>query len=222
MLPIELDVTDRDAAFAAVAKAHGQFGSLDVVVNNAGYGLFGMVEEVTEEQARRQIDTNLLGPLWVTQATLPVLREPGPRAHHPGVVGRRRVRTARTRALSRVEVGPGRHDLQPGDGGPVVRNQGDLGRAGRIRHRLAGLLGRAGHRNSPAYDEFRANLPISASARRGDPAATGPAILAIVDAEEPPLRVFFGDQPLPLLRTEYAQRIAEWEAWDDLSRKAFG
>ena len=61
LLPVELDVTDRDAAFAAVAKAHGEFGSLDVVVNNAGYGLFGMAEEVTEEQARRQIDTNLLG-----------------------------------------------------------------------------------------------------------------------------------------------------------------
>jgi NAD(P)-dependent dehydrogenase (short-subunit alcohol dehydrogenase family) len=48
-----------------------------VVVNNAGYGLFGIAEEVTEEQARRQIDTNLLGPLWVTQAALPVLRSQG-------------------------------------------------------------------------------------------------------------------------------------------------
>jgi hypothetical protein len=54
--------------------------------------------------------------------------------------------------------------------------------------------------------EFRANMPISASARRGDPHATGPAILAIADAEEPPLRVFLGDQPLPLLRTEYRRR----------------
>jgi hypothetical protein len=69
--------------------------------------------------------------------------------------------------------------------------------------------------------EFRANLPISASARRGDPDATGPAILAIADAEEPPLRAFLGDQPLPLLRTDYAQPIAEWEAWDDLSRAAW-
>jgi hypothetical protein len=74
----------------------------------------------------------------------------------------------------------------------------------------------------PAYDEFRASMPIGASARRGDPDATGPAILAIADAEEPPLRVFLGDQPLPLLRREYAERIAEWEARDDLSRQAFG
>ena len=47
------------------------------MVNNAGYGLFGIVEEVTEEQARAQLDTNLLGPLWVTQAALPYLREQG-------------------------------------------------------------------------------------------------------------------------------------------------
>jgi hypothetical protein len=73
----------------------------------------------------------------------------------------------------------------------------------------------------PAYEESRANMPITASARRGDPGATGP-ILAIADAEESALRVFLGDQPLPLLRTEYARRIAEWEVWDDLSRQAFG
>ncbi|WP_328472699.1 hypothetical protein [Streptomyces sp. NBC_00448] len=48
------------------------------------------------------------------------------------------------------------------------------------------------------------------------------AILAIADVDEPPPRVFFGDRPLPLMRTEYARRIAEWEAWDDLSGKAFG
>jgi hypothetical protein len=73
----------------------------------------------------------------------------------------------------------------------------------------------------PAYDEFRASLPVSASARRGDPRATAAAILVIADAGKPPLRVFFGDQPLPLLRKEYANRIAEREAWEDVSRKAF-
>jgi hypothetical protein len=51
--------------------------------------------------------------------------------------------------------------------------------------------------------------------------AAAEATLAIADAEEPPLRVFHGDQPLPLVRKEYANRIAEWEAWDDVSRKAF-
>ena len=77
ILPIELDVTDRDDAFAAVRKAHDHFERLDVVVNNAGYGVSGAVEELSEEQARRQIEVNLFGALWVTQAALPILREQG-------------------------------------------------------------------------------------------------------------------------------------------------
>jgi NAD(P)-dependent dehydrogenase (short-subunit alcohol dehydrogenase family) len=77
VLAIELDVTDRDAAFEAVRKAHDHFGRLDVVVNNAGYGVSGAIEELTEAQARRQIEVNVFGALWVTQAALPILREQG-------------------------------------------------------------------------------------------------------------------------------------------------
>jgi NAD(P)-dependent dehydrogenase (short-subunit alcohol dehydrogenase family) len=77
ILPIALDVTDKTAVDAAVAQAHDHFGRLDVVVNNAGYGLFGTIEEITEQQARAQIETNLFGALWVTKAALPYLREQG-------------------------------------------------------------------------------------------------------------------------------------------------
>ena len=77
VLPIELDVTDRDAAFAAIRQADDRFGRLDVVVNNAGYGVAGAIEELTEEQTRRQIEVNLFGALWVTQAALPILRQQG-------------------------------------------------------------------------------------------------------------------------------------------------
>ena len=77
ILPIRLDVTDRAADFAAVKLAHDYFGQLDVVVNNAGYGQFGMVEEISESEIRAQLETNLLGVLWVTQAALPYLREQG-------------------------------------------------------------------------------------------------------------------------------------------------
>ena len=77
ILPIALDVNDRAADFAAVKQAHDHFGRLDIVVNNAGYGHFGFVEEITEEEARAQIETNLFGALWITQAALPFLREQG-------------------------------------------------------------------------------------------------------------------------------------------------
>jgi NAD(P)-dependent dehydrogenase (short-subunit alcohol dehydrogenase family) len=77
VLPVELEVTDRDACFAAVEQAHEHFGRLDVVVNNAGYGVSGAIEELSEDEARGQIEVNLLGALWVTQAALPFLREQG-------------------------------------------------------------------------------------------------------------------------------------------------
>ncbi len=77
ILPLRLDVTDRAADFAAVAEAHEHFGRLDVVVNNAGYGHFGFVEELSEQEFRDQLETNVFGAMWVTQAALPFLREQG-------------------------------------------------------------------------------------------------------------------------------------------------
>src|SRR6476620_1493335 len=74
LLPLKLDVTDREADFATVKAAHEHFGRLDVVVNNAGYGQFGFIEELTEAEARDQIETNVFGALRVTQAALPFLR----------------------------------------------------------------------------------------------------------------------------------------------------
>jgi NAD(P)-dependent dehydrogenase (short-subunit alcohol dehydrogenase family) len=74
---LELDVRDRNAVFAAVEEGVACFERLDVVVNNAGYGLVGAAEEVSEAEARLHLDTNLFGPLWVCQAVLPHLREQG-------------------------------------------------------------------------------------------------------------------------------------------------
>ncbi|MGI9097637.1 MAG: SDR family NAD(P)-dependent oxidoreductase [Solirubrobacteraceae bacterium] len=72
---LELDVRHCERVAATVDEALSCFGRLDVVVNNAGYGLVGAAEEVSETEARQQVDTNLFGALWVCQAVLPHLRE---------------------------------------------------------------------------------------------------------------------------------------------------
>ena len=111
VLRVPLDVTDKAAVDAAVAPAHEHFGRLDVVVNNAGYGLFGTIEEISEEQARAQIETNLFGALWVTQAGAADPARAGLGPHHPGVLDRRRQRVPGPRPLPRLQVGP--RGLQP-------------------------------------------------------------------------------------------------------------
>ncbi|PPF46820.1 short-chain dehydrogenase/reductase [Pseudoclavibacter sp. AY1F1] len=77
LLVLPLDVRDRSGAFRAVEQASARFGSVDVLVNNAGYGLIGAAEEVSEQEARDIIDADLLGPLWLSQAVLPGMRAKG-------------------------------------------------------------------------------------------------------------------------------------------------
>lgn len=74
---LTLDVRDNAQAHRTVASAVEHLGRVDVLVNNAGYGLIGAVEEASEEDARSIVDTNLLGPLWLSQAVIPVMREQG-------------------------------------------------------------------------------------------------------------------------------------------------
>src|SRR3984885_10915903 len=77
ILPVALDVTDPEAARAAVAAGVAAFGRIDVVVNNAGYANLAAIEDITAEDFRAQLDANLLGVVNVTKAALPVLRAQG-------------------------------------------------------------------------------------------------------------------------------------------------
>jgi len=217
-LPLQLDVTDRNAVFEAVATAHAHFGRLDVVVNNAGYGLFGAIEEISEQQARDQIETNVFGALWVTQAALPFLRQQGS-GHFLQVssiggisafpyLGLYNASKWGLEAFSQslaAEVKPfGVHVtlIEPGAYGT------DWGSASAV---VAAPL--------PAYDwirEARKSRPMTSM----DPAATPSAILAVVDAEEPPLRLFLGAAPFSIMEADYARRKETWEAWREVSEAA--
>jgi NAD(P)-dependent dehydrogenase (short-subunit alcohol dehydrogenase family) len=74
LLPLNLDVTDREAVFSTFKAAIEHFGRLDIVVNNAGIMTLGMIEELSEMEARQMMDTNFFGTLWVCQAVMPYLR----------------------------------------------------------------------------------------------------------------------------------------------------
>ena len=223
VLPIRLDVTDKAAVDAAVKDAHDRYGRLDVVVNNAGYGLFGTIEEVTEEQARAQLETNLFGALWVTKAALPYLREQGS-GHIVQVSSIGGVNAFPTVGLyhaSKWALEGFSQSLAAEVRGfgikvTIVEPTGfSTDWAGPSSVRADEL---------PAYDEVRAARAESMKARgpRGVPEATGPAILKVVDAEDPPLRIFFGRGTLEMIRAEYASRLAVWEQWDDVAREAHG
>jgi NAD(P)-dependent dehydrogenase (short-subunit alcohol dehydrogenase family) len=217
-----LDVTDRSAVNAAIAQAHARFGRLDVVINNAGYGLFGTIEEVTESEARAQLDANLFGALWVTQAALPIMRAQG--LGHiiqiSSVGGVNAFPTiglyhASKWALEGFSQALAAEVAAFGIKVTIVEPSGyptDWGGSSAKRAQ-----------QMPVYDAARAAIQAFRSSYvPGDPQATGPAMLKVVDAADPPLRVFFGSVGLPLTRSEYAKRIAIWEQWNDVSLEAQG
>ncbi|MFJ3415835.1 SDR family NAD(P)-dependent oxidoreductase [Streptomyces sp. NPDC086082] len=220
VLPLRADVADRTEAFAAVQRAIDTFGALDVVINNAGYGLFGMTEEVTERQARDQIDINVFGALWVTQAALPHLRARG--SGHIIQVSS----IAGVTSLPGLGLYHASKFALEGFTASLAAEVKDFG----IKVTLVEPAGYATEwagpsavrtDRLPAYDDFRAAM-TGISSKRGDPSATRAAILTVADAERPPLRIFFGEGPLEMITKEYQARLDEWRAWDEVSKSAFG
>lgn len=220
VLPIELDVTDRDADFAAVARAHEHFGGLDVVVNNAGYGLFGTIEEVSEAQARAQIETNVFGALWVTQAAIPYLREQG--SGH----------ILQVSSIGGISAFPnlGLYNASKwaleGFSQALAAELAPFGVAVTIIEPTAYGTDWAGP-SAVHADPLAPYEPIREARRArpmvsGDPQATAEAILAVVDADEPPLRIFLGKSPIHVATADYERRLAEWAAWQEVSDRAQG
>ena len=224
VLPIELDVTDRAAATAAVARARDHFGRLDVVINNAGYGHFGFIEEVTEDEARAQIETNLFGALWVTQAAIPIMREQG---------GGHIIQVSSIGGISAFPIVGLYHASKwalEGFSQALAQEVAGFGinvtlvEPGGFSTDWSGSSSVHSEPN-PAYDDFRTQVQQwrqQRNANPGDPVATRSAILKVMDAARPPLRIFFGESPLGMAKADYASRLALWEQWNDVSIEAQG
>ncbi|MGP3937180.1 SDR family NAD(P)-dependent oxidoreductase [Nonomuraea sp. KM88] len=219
VLALDMDVTDTAAVRESVTRAKEHFGRLDVIVNNAGYALFGAVEEVTEQHLRALMETNLFGPLRVVQAALPHLREQG-----SGHI----IQISSTAGVAAFPLG----------GGYCASKWALEGLSESLAQEVAGfdikvtIVEPGSYATgaptiavkaspSPHYDAARQALAAYAQTIDfGDPTAAGQAILKLADLPDPPLRVFFGTQNLSMLQQVYADRLKTWADWLDLSAQA--
>ncbi len=222
VLPLVLDVIDRQAVFACVAAAIAHFGRIDVVISNAGYALFGTIEESEEKLSRAQFDANFFGTLWVIQAALPHLRQQ--RGGHvlvtSSIAGIITIPTAGVYNATKWAVEGLAETLaaEVGEFGIKVTLIEPGGYATDWRGASASIA-----RPLPEYDGLRERLKAAGASRQlADPAATADAILQVVDSKEPPLRLILGNVGLTAAKQAYASRLAVWETWASVSESAQG
>ena len=222
LLPVALDVTDEAQAKAAVQAAVERFGRIDVLVNNAGFGLLGAIEESSDADVRRMYDTNVFGLLNITRAVLPAMR--AQRAGHiinMSSIGGYRAAAGfgaysstkfavegLTEAL-RAELKPlGIHAtvVEPGYFRTDFLDATSLVVAGNVIADYDETSGevrrRATHMNH--------NQP-------GNPEKLAAAMVELVDAETPPLRLPLGTDTLKAIAEKHAYVTQETETWKALS-----
>lgn len=221
VLPLALDVTDSAQVQKAFHQAYAHFGRLDVLVNNAGASLFAATEEASDEQILGVFDTNYLGMVRVLRAALPLLRKQGS-GHILGVSSGLGIAAlpmigfyAATKwAVEALHEALAQEVKAFGLKVTIVEPGAyatDFGKSSQIADALE------------PYAEVRKQFLVHlANAELGDPAATAEAILKLVDAEDPPLRLGLGTSILPRARAAYAERLGTWEAWEDVSNAAMG
>lgn len=222
VLPLQLDVTDRNASFEAVNKAQQHFGKIDVLINNAGFGLFGAIEEASEAEARQQIETNVFGLLWITQAVLPIMRaqKSGHIIQVSSVLGLVALPVLGLYNASKFAVEGLTETLasEVKDFGikvSLIEPNGyetDWGGSSAIHSK-----------SIDAYNDVKKAFQESSTEDfYGKPEATTDAVLKLIDSENPPLRLFLGKVGYPWVKQVYEGRLAEWEAWKDVSAAAHG
>ncbi|WP_079432345.1 SDR family NAD(P)-dependent oxidoreductase [Streptomyces katrae] len=221
VVPMTLDVSDRAAVFATVAEAGERAGRIDVLLNNAGYGLAGAVEEVTERQVRDQFDVNFLGALWTTQAVLPLMRRQG--SGHllqmSSIAGVTTYPNLGMYCASKWALEAMGETLAREVAGFGIKVT--LIEAGEFRTEWsASSLVRATPKT--AYDTVLAQRRHGLSGafahlQPGDPRRAGVALLKLLEADEPPLRLLLGASAADRAPAVLRERLAGWEEWAPLA-----
>ena len=221
VLALPLDVTDQGQIDAAVAGARSRFGRIDVLVNNAGYGSVGAVEELDDGELRALMDTMFFGAVALTRAVLPVMRAQGGGAivqmssmggqvTFPGYgayCAAKFALEAMSESLA-AEVAPfGIRVLivEPG----AFRTA--FGGAGMQRSRDIGVYAETVGPTRAAVDAMDGSQP-------GDPAKAAAAILHALDADAAPLRLALGDDAVDAITAALDRRRSDLEAWEAVSR----
>ncbi|MFF4180828.1 SDR family NAD(P)-dependent oxidoreductase [Streptomyces sp. NPDC001750] len=222
LVRLALDVSDRRAVFAAVDRAVASFGRLDVVVNNAGGLLYGMVEEATEEQIRAHLDVNFFGAVWVAQAVVPHLRAQGS-----------------GRLLQITSMGAGGGMATVGFYGAGKAALDSLSEALAMEVEQFGIkvtsvqmggydtelftTGTTTTAPDPAYDTLRAGMAETWGDDAGpDPRTAAPALMELAGLPEPPRRLILGSRSFDLVQEMKQARAEQDRAWEHLSRLAPG
>jgi NAD(P)-dependent dehydrogenase (short-subunit alcohol dehydrogenase family) len=219
ILALALDVTDSGAAQSAIAAGVERFGRIDVVVNNAGYADLASVEDVTPEDFRRQIDTNLFGVVNVTKAALPILRQQGAghiiqissiggRLATPGLSAYQSAKWAvggfsSVLAAEVVPLGIRVTVLEPGG----------------METDWAG----SSMQVAPVSEPYRATVGSSAgmhdseAVALGDPAKVAQVVLQIAEMDDPPLRLILGSEAYAYATAAARAQAASDVRWQELS-----
>ena len=221
VLPLALDVTNAEQVQQVVQQAYAHFGTLDILVNNAGTSLIAATEEASDEQIRELFDVNYTGMVRVLRAVLPLLRKQRS-GHILGVSSGLGITAlpligfycATKWAVEALHESLAQEVKAFGIKVTLVEPGAyatDFGKSAEIADALE------------PYVEFRKQfLTRLAGLERGDPEATAAAVLKLVDTNDPPLRLGLGNSILPRARDAYAERLATWEAWEDVSNAAMG
>jgi len=215
-----LDVTDEKDAQAAVAMAVDRFGALNVLVNNAGYGDIGSVEDTPLEAFRAQIEANLFGTIIMTKAAIPHMR------------ARRRGHIVQFSSVGGRLGAPGRSAYSAAKWGVegfsevlaqemrLVGVHVTIVEPGGFRTEFAGASTRidTGHPDYDAVVGRAARMQQAYDGKQpGDPRRGAEAILAVVDAKDPPLRLALGRDAIAAIEQADRARTKESRQWRELS-----